>query len=132
MTDSAHAEHAQHGEHGGHGAHSESHYIRIWGILLVLLLISFAGPYLGIRTVTLITAFGIAVYKAYLVAKHFMHVNIEKRWVAYILLAMIAFMVVMFGGVAPDVLKHSGQGWQKTFTEPIAPAGEGHAAPQAH
>ena len=77
---------------------------------------------IGIRLLTLITAFGIAIVKAYLVGKHFMHLNIEKRWVAYILLAMIAFMVVMFGGVAPDVLKHEGQRWQKTYVEPATPA----------
>jgi len=123
--------HEAHAASHAHDAHGERHYIRIWALLCCLLVVSIIGPMIGIRLLTLITAFGIAIVKAFLVAKHFMHVNIEKRWVAYILLAMIAFMVVMFGGVAPDVLKHSGQGWQKTFTEPIAPAGEGHA-PQAH
>jgi caa(3)-type oxidase subunit IV len=73
---------------------------------------------IGIRLVTLITAFGIAIVKAYLVTKHFMHLNIEKRWVTWILVAMIAFMVVMFGGVAPDVMKHTGHHWDKDYVEP--------------
>ena len=107
------------------GAHGQSHYVRIWAILCVLLAVSIIGPMFGIRVVTLITAFGIAIVKAFLVAKHFMHVNIEKKWVVYILLGMLAFMLVMFGGVAPDVLEHEGANWQKTFKEPIAPAGRG-------
>ena len=110
---------------GAHGAHGERHYIRIWAVLCVLLVVSIIGPMFGIRVVTLITAFGIAIVKAFLVAKHFMHVNIEKKWVVYILLAMLAFMLVFFGGVAPDVLEHDGANWQKTFKEPTAPAGGG-------
>ena len=62
-------------------------------MLCALLAVSVVGPMFGIRSLTLITAFGIAIVKAYLVAKNFMHVNIEKRWVAYILLGMVAFMV---------------------------------------
>ena len=65
--------------------HGPSHYIKIWKILLVLLVISVLGPELEIKIVTLITAFGIAVVKAYMVAKYFMHVNIERKYVHYIL-----------------------------------------------
>jgi caa(3)-type oxidase subunit IV len=116
---SAHEAQAAH----AHDAHGERHYVRIWALLCILLAVSIIGPMIGIRLLTLITAFGVAIVKAFLVAKHFMHVNIEKRWVAYILLAMIAFMVVLFWGVSPDVLKHSGHGWEKTFTEPHATGG---------
>ena len=101
-----------------HAAHHDSQYVKVWALLLVLLVISIVGPMIGIQLVTLITAFGIAIVKAFLVAKHFMHLDIEKRWVGYILVAMIAFMVVFFGGVAPDVLRHSGQQWEKTYVEP--------------
>ena len=47
-------------------------------------MVSVAGPMLGVKWLTLITAFGIAIVKAYLVAKNFMHVNVEQRFVAYI------------------------------------------------
>ena len=40
--------------------------------------VSVVGPMLGIRAVTLITAFGIALVKAYLVAKNFMHLNVAE------------------------------------------------------
>ena len=59
-------------------------YVSICVILLVLLVISILGPELGIRAVTLITAFGIAVVKAYLVAKNFMHLTIAPRFVVYL------------------------------------------------
>jgi caa(3)-type oxidase subunit IV len=104
-------------------AHGTRHYVNIWAVLCVLFAISVIGPTFGIRIVTLITAFGIAIVKAYLVVNHFMHLNIEKKWVGYILLVMLAFMVVMFGGIAPDVMKHSGAGWQKTFVEPAVTGG---------
>jgi caa(3)-type oxidase subunit IV len=103
-----------------HAEHAPRNYVRIWAILCVLLVVSVLGPLLGVKIVTLITAFGIAIVKAYLVARNFMHLDIEKRWVTYILLAMIAFMIVMFGGFAPDVLKHQGQRWHKTYVEPSA------------
>jgi caa(3)-type oxidase subunit IV len=104
--------------HAANAANHDAHYVKIWALLCVLLAVSLIGPHFGIRVVTLITAFGIAIVKAYLVTKHFMHLNIEKRWVSYILVAMLAFMVVLFGGFAPDIMKHSGQRWQKTYVEP--------------
>ena len=104
--------------HASVGPHDNAHYIRIWAILCALLVVSVAGPMVGIRFITLVTAFGIAIVKAYLVCSHFMHLNIEKKFVVYILGAMLAFMVVFFSGVAPDVLEHEGQRWQKTYVEP--------------
>ena len=85
-------------------------YVRIWLTLLALLLISIAGPLLGIKIVTLITAFGIAIVKAYLVAKNFMHLNVQKKYVVYLLGTALVFMLLLFSGVAPDVMKHEGQG----------------------
>ena len=88
--------------------HGSSHYVKIWKTLLILLIISVLGPELEIKIVTLITAFGIAVVKAYMVAKYFMHVNIERKYVHYILITGISFMLIFYFGVAPDVMKHHG------------------------
>jgi caa(3)-type oxidase subunit IV len=88
-------------------------YVKIWAVLCGLLVISIVGPMLGIRVVTLITAFGIAVIKAYLVARNFMHVNVQPRYVAYALLVSLAFIGLLFAGVSPDVMKAEGQGWTK-------------------
>jgi caa(3)-type oxidase subunit IV len=108
MSDQAHAAQG----HGDAAAH-EAHYKKIWLVLLILLAISFLGPMLGIRTVTLITAFGIAVYKAWLVAKHFMHVTVQPRYVVYMLSTALVFMLLLYAGTAPDVMEHQGKHWVK-------------------
>ena len=116
--------------HHGHGA---KHYVNIWFWLLVLLAASVIGPFVGPSIeeasksagimfieawmVTLITAFGIAIYKAYLVAANFMHLNIEKRYVTYMLITMLLFMILLFAGVSPDVMKHEGVQWRNIAAE---------------
>ncbi len=92
-------------------------YVKIWAILCVLLLISILGPLAGIRIVTLITAFGIAIVKAYLVAKNFMHLNVQPRFVVYLLGTALAFLLLFFAGVAPDVMQDEGTGWTKPSFE---------------
>ena len=120
-------------EHEEHHQHSESHYVRIWGILLVLLFVSIVGPVLAPHVedaaagagahfvkgwmITLMTAFGIAIYKAYLVAANFMHLNIEKRYISYLLVTMMILMLLFFFGVSPDVMRHEGQNWTNVAAE---------------
>ena len=99
-------------------AHAEAHahhrnYVKIWAILVGLLVVSVVGPMFGIRVVTLIAAFGIALVKAYIVAKNFMHLDIEKPIVHWMLAVAVAFMVLLFAGVAPDVMKDKGERWKK-------------------
>ena len=99
-------------------AHAESHahpnYVRVWAILVVLLVVSVTGPMLGIRVVTLAAAFGVALVKAYMVARNFMHLNVEKRWIHWALAIVLVFMVLLYAGVSPDVGRDSGQRWVKT------------------
>jgi caa(3)-type oxidase subunit IV len=94
--------------------HEHPNYVKIWAILLVLLVVSVLGPEIGIRSVTLFTAFGIALIKAYMVAKNFMHVNIEPKFVTYMLLTGLLFMLLFFAGSAPDVMKAEGSNWEKS------------------
>jgi len=95
-----------------HEGHHEVNYVRVWAILLVLLVVSVVGPMFEIRVLTLITAFGIAVVKAYIVAKNFMHLNIERPIVLYILAAMLGLMLQFFWGTSPDVMHHYGKNWE--------------------
>jgi len=105
--------HAHADTHGAaHGAHDRN-YVKIWGILVALLFVSVAGPMLGIRVVTLLAAFGVALVKAYMVAKNFMHLDVEKPIVHWILLVALALMVLLYGALAPDVQKGAGMGWKK-------------------
>jgi caa(3)-type oxidase subunit IV len=113
-----------------HGEGHHTNYVKIWGILVVLLVISVVGPMLGIRVVTLITAFGIALVKAYLVGKYFMHISFERKWITYLVFTMLALMLVLVGGVAPDVLKHDGLNWENRAAKESVEKGnrEGEAA----
>jgi len=93
--------------------HYVQHYVRIWGILVVLLIVSILGPRVGIEAVTLITAFGVALVKAYLVAKNFMHLNVQPGYVGYLLSTCLVFMLLFFSGSSPDVMKKEGAHWVK-------------------
>jgi caa(3)-type oxidase subunit IV len=103
-----------------HPHHPHPNYVRIWAILVVLLMISVIGPMFGIRVVTLITAFGIACVKAYLVAKNFMHINLARRFVIYGVTTVLVFMLLFFAGTAPDVMKPSGSNWMKPGWHEVA------------
>ncbi len=94
-----------------HAEHPGPSYVRIWLILLALLVVSVLGPMLEIPVLTAVTAFGIAIVKAYLVVRYFMHLTIEPRYLAYLLAAMVAFVLLFYVGVAPDVQHHEGEQW---------------------
>jgi caa(3)-type oxidase subunit IV len=119
-----------------HGEGHHTNYVKIWGLLVVLLVVSVLGPLLEIRALTLITAFGIAFVKAYIVGKYFMHISLERKWITYLMFTMIALMLVMVGGVAPDVMKHDGLRWENTAAKESVErgnkAGEAAAAPGEH
>jgi caa(3)-type oxidase subunit IV len=115
---------AEHQDHADD--HGQAYYVKIWAILLVLLIVSILGPilaphmefgFLKAWMITLMTAFGIAIVKAYLVAANFMHLNIEKRYITYLLTTMLMLMLLFFAGVSPDVMKHKGQNWENVAAE---------------
>lgn len=116
-----------------HEEHGTIFYVKIWAILLALLVVSVIGPELGIQWVTLLTAFGIAVVKAYLVVVNFMHINLAPRYVIYAVTTTLVFMLLFFAGTAPDVMKSSGQNWQKpAWIEAEADYAAHGGASQAH
>src|SRR3954451_20905548 len=104
-------------------SHSPAHYIKIWAILVGLLVVSVLGPLLGHPILTLVTAFGIALVKAFLVVTHFMHLHVEKRFVPYILGSMLFLMTVFVAGVAPDILKHDGTRWSNEAAKAVVAKG---------
>ena len=100
-------------------------YVKIWAILVVLLGISVLGPMLGIQIVTLVAAFGIAVVKAYLVVKNFMHIGHAARYVTYLVVTCLVFMLLFFAGTAPDVMEADGSNWTKPGWQQLESAGDG-------
>jgi caa(3)-type oxidase subunit IV len=127
-SDPAHA-----ADHAGH----DTNYVKIYFVLLALLAVSIAGPMLGHPMLTLITAFGIAVVKAYLVAANFMHLKVERRYVTYLLLTVVAIMGLFYAGVSPDVMHHSGRQWENVAAQEwsrkaLIKAREEHEHPHEH
>ena len=55
-----------------------------------------------------------------------MHLNVQPRYVLYILGTTLVFMLLFFAGTAGDVMKHSGDNWHKPYREPMPAA----SAPQ--
>ncbi len=129
---------AAHDDDHGHGAHHPvEYYYKTYAALVVLFLVSVIGPYIGEITglwwLTLITAFGIAFVKAGLVIRNFMHLTIEKSFVHYFLITALAFMVLFFFAVSPDVMNHEGTNWKNLAAEAeIKRALEEHAAGGGH
>ena len=121
-----------------HEHHEHPNYVKIWAILVVLLVISVLGPMLEIQIVTLVTAFGIACVKAYMVIVNFMHINVAKRYVTYLVATCLVFMLLFFAGAAPDVMQSSGDNWVKPGWVEVDIAGdieeleEGHLLEEHH
>jgi caa(3)-type oxidase subunit IV len=118
----SHSAPAHAGHH--HEPHPPSFYVKIWAILLVLLVISVVGPMLGIRILTLVTAFGIAVVKAAIVCAFFMHLNVEKRFVWYLLATMLMLLGLFWIAVAADIWKPDGQNWTNAAAHQYIKEGE--------
>lgn len=124
--------------------HGLKHYVKVWAILVVLLAVSVIGPTFEIKVVTMITAFGIAVVKALMVVRNFMHLPMERRFVTYIVSTCLVFMLLFYAATAPDVMKSSGTNWEKPAwiaEEAAYEAGEigeaheaegGHGEPASH
>jgi caa(3)-type oxidase subunit IV len=106
------AEHTANGHSEGH-LHGPSYYVKIWAILLVLLIISLIGPEFGIRWLTIVTAFGIAIVKAMMVCAYFMHLNIEKKLIWYMLIVMLLCVGLFWFGTKTDINHTSGSNWIK-------------------
>ena len=105
--------------------HHHPNYKKIYIALVILLIVSVLGPEIGIKSVTLITAFGIAIVKAYMVAAHYMHLKVEKKYINYFLLISLALMIFFFFAIAPDIMKFEGTNWKSTIA-PISPHGVQH------
>lgn len=127
----------QHADEQHEGHEGGSHHVNYFGIyvtLVVLFLISVAGPeigeFTGLRWITLVTAFGIAIVKARLVIDNFMHLKWEKRLMKAMLVTSLVLMALMVAGVSSDVLNHQGRNWENLAAQAAVERGIGdpHAA----
>jgi caa(3)-type oxidase subunit IV len=88
-------------------AHSQNNYIKIFIILSVLTVIEVGITFLGLPKMLLASLLVIfAVWKAALVAMHFMHLKFEKKTltiVAIIPFILCVFLILM---LLPDIYPH--------------------------
>jgi caa(3)-type oxidase subunit IV len=128
MSETHDKEHEQHGQHDAHGGGHDVNYKKIYFILLGLLVVSVAGPFLEIVWVTLVTAFGIAIVKANLVIQNFMHLKWEKRIAKWVLVTSLVLMALMVAAVSVDVLNHEGNNWENIAAQAAVERGLAEAA----
>jgi caa(3)-type oxidase subunit IV len=85
-------------------AHSTSQYVKVFYILLVLTIVEVGIVYLGLPKVLLVGLLVIlAVWKAALVALHFMHLKFEKRTLTVIALSPFILCVFLILMLLPDI-----------------------------
>ena len=88
-------------------AHSASAYIKIFYVLLVLTIIEVAIVYMGLPRMLLAALLvTFAVWKASLVAMHFMHLKFEKKTLAVVALAPFVLCVFLILMLMPDIFPH--------------------------
>jgi caa(3)-type oxidase subunit IV len=88
-------------------AHSTSAYIKVFYVLLVLTIVEVAIVYLGLPRMLFVALLVIfAVWKASLVAMHFMHLKFEKRTLAVVALTPFVLCVFLILMLMPDIFPH--------------------------
>ena len=85
-------------------SHSAAVYIKIFWILLVLTIVEVAIVYMGLPKILLaVLLVTFAVWKAALVAMHFMHLKFEKKTLTTVALAPFILCVFLILMLLPDI-----------------------------
>ncbi|MFB6345087.1 MAG: cytochrome C oxidase subunit IV family protein [bacterium] len=79
-------------------------YLIVYGMLIGLLTVSIPATIYGHGTAGTVIIYGIAVSKAYLVLKNYMHLELEPWFVTAILGGCFIAMVYMFLLLYPDLV----------------------------
>jgi cytochrome c oxidase subunit 4 len=85
-------------------AHSTAQYIKIFYVLLVLTIVEVAIVYMHLPRMLLVGLLVIlAVWKAALVAMHFMHLKFEKKTLALVALSPFVLCVLLILMLMTDI-----------------------------
>ena len=88
-------------------AHSQNNYIRIFVILSVLTVIEVGITFLGLPKMLLaVLLVSLAVWKAALVAMHFMHLKFERKTLTIVALTPFVLCVWLILMLLPDIFPH--------------------------
>ena len=85
----------------------ERHYLIIWLWLVVLVGISVAAASALPKIQALVLIFSIAIVKALLVARNYMHLKNEKPIYYAMALVPLAFVIILLLGLFPDFVYHT-------------------------
>ncbi len=82
------------------------HYLIIWGWLLALVIVSVAAASVMPKLQAMLLIFSVAILKALLVARNYMHVKHEKAIIYAIALVPLAMIIILLFGLFPDFVYH--------------------------
>jgi len=82
-------------------AHSR-HYLMIWIWLLALVVLSVAAASILPKTQALVLIFAVAIVKALLVARNFMHLKNERAIIYAMVLIPLTFVIILLFALFPD------------------------------
>jgi caa(3)-type oxidase subunit IV len=85
----------------------ERHYLIIWLWLVALVGISVAAASALPKIQALVLIFSVAIVKALLVARNYMHLKNEKPIYYAIALVPLAFVIILLLGLFPDFVYHA-------------------------
>ena len=86
-------------------AHSR-HYLVIWGWLVALVIGSVTIASLLPKWQAMVLIFSIAIIKALLVARNYMHLKNEKAIIYAMALVPVAFILILLFALFPDFVYH--------------------------
>ena len=79
----------------------------IWYWLMALVMLSVGASMILPKAEALMLIFAVAVIKALLVARNYMHLKHEKALIYAIALVPIAFVIIFLFGLFPDFVYHA-------------------------
>lgn len=78
------------------------HYLTIWIWLLALVVISVVAATVLPKVQAMVLIFAVAIVKALLVARNYMHLKNEKAIIYAIVLIPLAFIIILLFALFPD------------------------------
>jgi len=82
------------------------HYLMIWYWLMALVIVSVLGAFFLPKFHALVLIFAVAIIKALLVARNYMHMKNEKAIIYAMALVPLAFVLIFLFTLFPDFVYH--------------------------
>jgi caa(3)-type oxidase subunit IV len=82
------------------------HYLSVWFWLMALVVVSVAAASLLPKLQAMLLIFTVAIIKALMVARNYMHLKNEKALFYALALVPLAFIIILLFGLFPDFVYH--------------------------